>query len=72
MDVGELKRALENVPDSASVVILRDDVYQEKVNAWWASYDKEEKEDTEEQIKKDSTETNQANGEDGGEFILHC
>lgn len=72
MDVGELKRALENVPDSASVVILRDDVYQEKVNAWWASYDKE---DTEEQVEEDSaitTQTDGGSGKNGGEFILHC
>lgn len=47
MTVKELKKALRGVPDDVEVTALKDGVYCEETNVWWASYNSEEDEDGE-------------------------
>lgn len=45
MTVGELKEALENVPDDVEVTALKDGAYSERTDVWMAHYDNYEEED---------------------------
>lgn len=56
MTVRELKRALEGVCDDTIVRALKDGVYSEYSDIWWANYREEEDED----------------GNIDKEFILNC
>lgn len=44
MTVGELKEALEDVPDDVEVTALKDGVYCERTDVWYASYNSEKDE----------------------------
>ena len=44
MTVGELKEILEEVPDHVEITALKDGVYCERSDVWYAGYDKQEDE----------------------------
>jgi hypothetical protein len=48
MTVGELKAALERVPDDVEVTALKDGAHVERTDVWMATYDVEEDENGEE------------------------
>ncbi len=56
MTVKELKLALKNVPEDTEVRALKDGVYCEKTDVWWASYNEEEDDD----------------GNVSAEFVINC
>jgi hypothetical protein len=58
MTVKELKKALKGVPDDVEVRALKDGVYCEKTDVWWASYQDGNEEDED--------------GEVCQEFVINC
>jgi hypothetical protein len=56
MTVKELKLALAGVPEETIVRALKDGVYSEYSDVWWANYKEQEDED----------------GNVDGEFVLNC
>jgi hypothetical protein len=48
MTVGELKQALEGVPDDVEVTALKDGAHVERTDVWMATYDVDEDESGEE------------------------